>query len=139
VLAVGLYGDTPPIDRQRIAVQFQEDPELLVLVANPAAAGTGFNLTAATYAIYETLTWRYDLYAQSQDRNHRIGQRDAVTYIRLIAHGTIEQAIVEALQRKAQLAGEILGDDATYPTIAEMTPQIFCNMLRTGMLPESRQ
>ena len=49
------------------------------LVANPVAAGTGFTLTAASYSIYETLTWRCDYYAQSQDRNHRIGQRNPVS------------------------------------------------------------
>ena len=61
-----------------------------MLVANPAAAGTGLTLTAANYSVYETVTWRYDHYAQSQDRNHRIGQTVPVTYIRLLAADTIE-------------------------------------------------
>lgn len=71
---VSLFGETPSEDRQAIATRFQHDEGTKLLVANPAAAGTGFTLTAASYAIYESLTWRFDLYAQSQDRNHRIGQ-----------------------------------------------------------------
>src|SRR5207247_5367290 len=109
---VALFGETPSSERQTIATQFQNDDATKLLVANPAAAGTGFTLTAASYAIYESLTWRYDLYAQSQDRNHRIGQSLPVTYLRLIADGTVEQAIAEALARTAQMAGEGLGDAA---------------------------
>ena len=107
-----------------------------MLVANPAAAGVGFTLTAASYAIYETLTWRYDLYAQSQDRNHRIGQRNPVTYIRLIADGTVEQAIAEALARKAQMASEVVGDDASPALATPLTPEAFLTLLQTGRLPD---
>ena len=72
--AVTIYGGTPTNERQDIADKFQQDEGTRVLIANPAAAGTGFTLTAASYTIYESLSWRYDHYAQSQDRNHRIGQ-----------------------------------------------------------------
>lgn len=107
-----------------------------MLVANPAAAGVGFTLTAASYAVYETLTWRYDLYAQSQDRNHRIGQRNPVTYLRLIADGTVEQAIAETLARKEEMAGDVLGDDAGQSLAAHLTPDALLTLLQTGRLPD---
>ncbi len=134
--AASLYGSTPAPQRQDLADRFQTDPALRVLVANPAAAGVGFTLTAASYAIYETLTWRYDLYAQSQDRNHRIGQRNPVTYIRLIADGTVEQAIAEALARKAQMASEVVGDEAGTALATPLTPEAFLTLLQTGRLPD---
>lgn len=130
--AAAIYGGIPLDERARIAARFQEDPELKLLIANPAAAGTGLTLTAATYAIYETLSWRYDYYAQSQDRNHRIGQKDSVVYIRLIAEGTVEQAIVEALEKKGQMAASIIGDEFIPSSVAELTPVTFCEMLRIG-------
>lgn len=133
--SASLYGATPVEERQDIANRFQADPELRVLVANPAAAGTGFTLTAATYAIYETLTWRYDLYAQSQDRNHRIGQGAPVTYLRLLAADTVEQAVVEALDRKATTARELLGDDVGTAALVKMTPESFCELAMRGTLP----
>lgn len=133
--ALALYGNVPVEDRQTVANRFQDDPESMVLIANPAAAATGFTLTAATYSIYETLNWRYDLYAQSQDRNHRIGQSQPVTYIRMIAEDTIDEVIVAALERKAAMAGNIIGDDVTPFTIAGMTPAAFCDMLQTNKLP----
>ena len=134
--AASLYGQTPAAERQTLTDRFQADPDLRVLVANPAAAGVGFTLTAANYAIYETLTWRYDLYAQSQDRNHRIGQRNPVTYIRLIADGTVEHAIAEALARKVQMAGEVLGDDKSQALATPLTPESFLMLLQTGRLPD---
>ena len=133
--ATALYGGTAVAERQSLVARFQDDPALRVLVANPAAAGVGFTLTAASFAIYETLTWRYDLYAQSQDRNHRIGQRNPVTYIRLIADGTVEQAIAEALAHKAQMAGELLGDDTEQTLASQLTAEAFLHLLHTGLLP----
>lgn len=132
---VALFGGTPPAERQAIATQFQETDGTRVLIGNPAAAGTGFTLTAATYAIYETLSWRYDLYAQSQDRNHRIGQEVPVTYLRLLAADTIEPAIAEVLARKTRMARSLVGDDDLLPKAEEMTPETFGQFIRTGILP----
>jgi SNF2 family DNA or RNA helicase len=134
---VTLFGETPPAERQAIARRFQEEPDTRVLIANPAAAGTGFTLTAACYTVYETLSWRYDLYAQSQDRNHRIGQNLPVTCMRLIAAGTVEELITQALERKGMLAGSVLGDSTPEIKIGSLTPQEFCRMLMENRLPEA--
>lgn len=133
--AAGLYGEIPGEDRQAIANRFQTENDIRILVANPAAAGTGFTLTAATYSVYETLTWRYDLYAQSQDRNHRIGQSMPVTYLRLLAEDTIDEVIEQSLARKAVLAGAIVGDGRVGLDISAMTADAFCEMVRSNRLP----
>jgi SNF2 family DNA or RNA helicase len=135
--SVAIYGGTPVGERQTIARRFQEDAATHVLIGNPAAAGTGFTLTAATYAIYETLSWRYDLYAQSQDRNHRIGQSLPVTYIRLLAADTIEPAIAEVLARKTKMARSLVGDEDLVPKVQEMTPAEFSQLIMTGILPRT--
>ncbi len=135
--AVALYGHTPASERQGIVQQFQMDPSVRVLVGNPAVAGSGFTLTAARYAIYETLSWRYDFYAQSQDRIHRIGQDRPVTYIRLLASDTIEEVISDALERKSSLARGLLGDPSGTPAIAALSPEDFCRMLTENRLPAS--
>lgn len=118
---VALYGGTPGNERQKIAERFQTDPVIRVLIANPAAAGTGFTFTAASFTIYESLSWRYDHYAQSQDRNHRIGQVSPVTYMRLIATDTIDEVIVTALERKSGLARALLGDADSKDVVANFT------------------
>jgi hypothetical protein len=132
---VALYGGTPAADRQAIARRFQEDKDVRLLVGNPAAGGSGFTLTTARYAIYETLSWRYDFYAQSQDRIHRIGQERPVTYIRLLAANTIEEVIAEALERKAELARALLGDAGGRAAITALSVEAFCQMITTNRLP----
>jgi len=134
--SVAIYGGTPNSERQDIAARFQNDPEARVLIANPAAAGTGFTLTAASYTIYESLSWRYDHYAQSQDRNHRIGQTEPVTYLRLLASDTIEEAIVTALERKSALARSLLGDKEAGDPVADLSKAEMCELLRSNRLPE---
>jgi len=135
---VTLFGGVPTAERQALVRSFQEDAGVRLFVGNPAAAGTGFTLTAATYAIYETLTWRYDLYAQSQDRNHRIGQEAAVTYIRLLATDTIDFVIAESLARKTRMARRLVGDQGYAATIADMTPEEFRDMLLKNRLPNAK-
>lgn len=130
-----LYGDVDEADRQEVVRRFQEDENCRVLIANPAAAGTGFTLTEASYAIYESLNWRYDLYAQSQDRNHRIGQDKPVNYLRLLAVDTIDEVIAQALERKTAMAKGIMGDKREAWSPTEMTPDQFCRMLETNSLP----
>ncbi|WP_027530112.1 DEAD/DEAH box helicase [Bradyrhizobium sp. WSM3983] len=134
--AVAIYGGTPNNERQAIAGQFQNDPATRIMVANPAAAGTGFTLTSAAYTIYETLSWRYDHYAQSQDRNHRIGQTNPVTYLRLLAADTIEDAIVRALDRKSAMARSLLGDRDDEPAVSKLTKEEMCELLLSNKVPE---
>lgn len=132
---IALYGAVPGPERQELAKRFQEDPDTRVLIANPAAAGTGFTLTAANYTIYESLSWRYDHYAQSQDRNHRIGQDLPVTYMRLIAVDTIDEAIIRALDRKSGLAKSLLGDADVGSIISQFTKEEMIDLLTRNILP----
>ena len=89
----------------------------MLFIGNPQAAGTGLTLTSAAYAIYETLNWRYDLYAQSLDRIHRIGQSSNVTYFQLLADDTIDLDILDRLQNKQQVASTLLGDPQSMPPL----------------------
>jgi SNF2 family DNA or RNA helicase len=136
---VAIYGGTPTAERQDIAGRFREDSATRVLVANPAAAGTGFTFTAASYTIYESLSWRYDHYAQSQDRNHRIGQTKPVTYMRLLAADTIEEAIVIALERKSALARGLLGDEGGAAAVSCLNRDEMCELLTSNRLPSDPQ
>lgn len=132
--SVAIYGGTPSDERQDNARRFQTDPNTRLLIANPAAAATGFTLTAASYTIYESLSWRYDHYAQSQDRNHRIGQTQPVTYLRLIAADTIEEAIISALERKSDLARSLLGDTTGGDVVSQLSQGAMCELLKSNQL-----
>jgi SNF2 family DNA or RNA helicase len=48
---------------------------------------------------------------QSEDRAHRIGQTDKVTYIDFVCPNTIDEKILQALSTKKKLADQITGDN----------------------------
>ncbi|WP_275788208.1 DEAD/DEAH box helicase [Pararhizobium gei] len=135
--AVSIYGGVEATERQEVAARFQNDPKTRILIANAAAAGTGFTLTAASFTIYESMSWRYDHYAQSQDRNHRIGQTLPVSYLRLIAADTIDEAVAKALERKAGMARSLLSDADAPKALSRLSPQEMCDLISKNQLPET--
>lgn len=81
----------------------------VVVVGNPQAGARGLNLTAAHTVFYLSNTYRYGTRLQSEDRVHRPGQTEAVSYYDLIATGpsgqkTIDHRILSVLRSKQDLA-----------------------------------
>ena len=68
-------------------------------------------LTAANTVIYFSNSYDLELRLQSEDRAHRIGQKNNVTYIDLISPKTIDEKIVDALRNKIKIADTVLGED----------------------------
>lgn len=70
------------------------------LLATQAAGGHGLDLTRARYAVFYANGFKYADRIQAEDRQHRIGQTQRVTYISLWAECKIEQRIAGALCSK---------------------------------------
>ena len=111
--AAAYYGDTPVEQRQEIVTNFQNPTHpLKYFVGNPSTGGYGLTLTEANLMIYYSNSYSLEHRLQSQDRVHRIGQRNPVTYIDLITEGSIDEKIVESLQNKIDLGAKVLGEKA---------------------------
>jgi len=108
---VSYYGDTSDKDRQDAIDRFQNGTARF-FVANPATAGFGLTLTEANTVIYYTNDFNLETRTQSEDRCHRIGQKNPVTYIDLIADGTIDEKIINALRDKIDIGARVLGEEA---------------------------
>ena len=95
------YGGTPQEERQEIVQRFQNrsDP-LRFFVGQPKTGGYGITLTAANTVIYYSNSYDLEIRLQSEDRAHRIGQANKVTYIDLVAPNTIDEKILTALAGK---------------------------------------
>ncbi len=104
-----LTGETK--DRQGVVNTFQEDERGSVFLLSLRAAGTGLNLTTASYVVLYDPWWNPAVEAQAIDRSHRIGQTRAVNAYRLIAPGTVEEKIWDLQQRKAQTITDVLGEE----------------------------
>lgn len=111
--AASYYGDTSDDERNRIVQNFQ-DPNhpLKFFVGNPATAGYGLTLTEANLVVYYANDFNLETRIQSEDRAHRIGQKNNVTYIDLISEGTIDERIVKALRAKIDIGAKVLGEEA---------------------------
>ena len=80
-------------------------------MGHPKTGGFGLTLTAANTVIYYSNSYDLELRVQSEDRAHRIGQENKVTYVDLLSPGTIDEKIVGALRSKIRIADQILGED----------------------------
>lgn len=111
--AVALYyGDTAQDMRQETVDRFQDakDP-LRFFVGQPRTGGYGITLTAATTVIYFSNSYDLEIRLQSEDRAHRIGQKNPVTYIDLVSPDTLDEKILSALKSKVNLAETVLGEE----------------------------
>ncbi len=107
---VTYFGDTSDDERTSAIEQFQEG-DARFFVGNPQTGGYGITLTAAQTVIYFANSFDLAVRMQSEDRAHRIGQANHVTYIDLIAENTIDERIVKALRSKMDIASVVMGEE----------------------------
>lgn len=109
---VTYFGDTTQHEREEAIRAFQaEQSDVRFFIANQSTGGYGITLTAANTVIYYSNGYDLEKRLQSEDRAHRIGQKHPVVYIDLIARGTVDEKIIDALRKKNDIARLITGDE----------------------------
>lgn len=75
--------------------------EIPLALIHPASAGHGLNLQAGGHLlVWFSLTWSLELYQQANARLFRQGQDQPVTITHLAAKGTLDEAVLAALEAK---------------------------------------
>lgn len=83
--------------------------KIRLLLAHPASTAYGLNMQAGGHRIVWFSTgWNLELYQQANARLHRQGQQRPVTVQRLIARGTVDERMAEALSNKGISQTELL-------------------------------
>lgn len=83
--------------------------KIRLLLAHPASTAFGLNMQAGGHRIVWFSTgWNLELYQQANARLHRQGQQRPVTVQRLIARGTVDERMAEALSNKGISQTELL-------------------------------
>lgn len=112
--AVYFDGRTSADEREDAIQRFQKQGTARYFVAKASAAGEGLTLHRAKTCIYFENSWSLRERLQSEDRAHRAGMSDEpVTYIDLIAAGTYDEKLLQALRAKRDTAAIVTGDSFT--------------------------
>jgi SNF2 family DNA or RNA helicase len=106
-----LTGSIPTFDRSITVQDFQETAYPRILFITTQAGGTGLTLTAASTAVFLDKLWTPAMNTQAQDRLHRIGQKEPVTIIELLAEDSVEKRIEDTLYRKQSLFDWLIESD----------------------------
>jgi SNF2 family DNA or RNA helicase len=104
---------------------FHDDPNVLVMVANPAAASEGVSLhRVCHHAIYLDRTFNAAHYLQSEDRIHRFGlPKDQKTTIEIVeCIDSVDETVRERLSYKIGQMAEALEDSSLRPDPIALDP-----------------
>ncbi|WP_413303563.1 DEAD/DEAH box helicase [Bacillus sp. 1P10SD] len=105
-----LDGQTPAEERVEICDRFNRGERDLFLISLKAG-GTGLNLMSADTVILYDTWWNPAVEEQAADRAHRMGQKNVVQVIKLVARGTIEEKMNELQDKKRDLIDEVIDSD----------------------------
>jgi len=107
---VDYYGATSDVDRAMAKNRFQNDPKTRFFIGNPSTGRYSLTLTEASTVVYYSNSYDLEHRIQSEDRAHRIGQKNNVTYIDLVIRKTMDEVIYKSLKNKINIAASITGD-----------------------------
>lgn len=103
-----ITGSVKSEDRMAEVERFQNDPDCKVIVGTIGAMGTGLTLTAASNVIFLDDPWNRAIKDQAEDRAHRIGTRGTVRIITLVCKDTIDERILNLVERKGRMADMLI-------------------------------
>ena len=108
--------DAEILTREKRITKFLDDPNCMVMVANPAAAAESMSLhEVCHHAIYLDRTFNAAQYLQSQDRIHRLIEKDkekekTIEILQLDTPGSIDFRVQKRLYEKIKYMGAFLQD-----------------------------
>lgn len=126
-----LDGSTSAKERIKLVSEFNESKEPEIFLISLKAGGTGLNLTSAKFVMHMDPWWNPAIEDQATDRAHRIGQKNIVEVIKLVAKDTIEEKIIELQEDKREIINSVMSDDSlNINNIAKLTNEEILELFR---------
>jgi len=104
----GITGEVKETKRAQLFKDFQKKKDPAILVMQVSIGGIGIDLTAANKTIYYSNSYNFEHRIQSEDRLHRIGQDQHVTYYDLLLKNTIDLTVLNCLRKKGNMADMLM-------------------------------
>jgi SNF2 family DNA or RNA helicase len=89
-------------------LQYWKDGFADVIGIQIQAGGVGIDLTRSRYAVYFSVGFSLADYLQSVARLHRPGQEHKVTCYHLVASGTVDEHVYDALSKRREIVESVL-------------------------------
>jgi len=107
---VRIDGSVTGAAREKAIEEFRQDKEVRVFLGNPSAGGIGINLIESSVSIYYSRSFNLEHDLQSEARNYRGGSEihESITRIDIVAKGTIDEYVMEALKNKKAIGDQVL-------------------------------
>ncbi|WP_293916585.1 MULTISPECIES: DEAD/DEAH box helicase [unclassified Sphingobacterium] len=123
---VSITGSDNADARQKAVDNFQNNPDVKLIICSLQAAGVGLTLTASSTVGFIEFPWTAALCDQAEDRAHRIGQKDNVNCIYFQGKNTIDEKIYAIIQAKRNISSAVTGsDDQIEESIVENIMNLF--------------
>lgn len=109
---VRLHGGVASAQRGALIDRFVEDPAVQVFLSTDAG-GVGLNLQVATALVNLDVPWNPAVLDQRVARIHRLGQREPVQVVHLVAENAYEARVAELVGGKRVLFENVVHEGAT--------------------------
>ncbi len=120
---VHLNGQVPTAKRGELMERFQNDPEVAVFVSTDAG-GTGLNLQAASLLVNLDIPWNPAVLEQRNARIHRLGQKNKVQIVLMVAIDAYEERVLRLIGSKQNLFDNVVDPAASEDVIGISTKSI---------------
>lgn len=114
--AAHILADDDDIQKRENKKRFNDDPNCKLIIcamgtsAVNSPGGIGHNLIAASNVAFVEFGWNPSIHDQAEDRAHRIGQKDAVNCWYLVGKNTIDEKIIELIEKKRAVINAAAND-----------------------------
>ena len=115
--AVRLHGGVPTQKRGELMDRFREDDGVQVFLSTDAG-GVGLNLQNAAVLVNLDVPWNPAVLDQRIARVHRLGQRQKVQAILLVAAGSYEERVLALVEGKRHLFDNVVDPQATEKVVS---------------------
>lgn len=113
---VRLHGGVPTAKRGELMDRFREDDAIQVFVSTDAG-GVGLNLQSGSVLINLDVPWNPAVLEQRNARIHRLGQKQKVQIITMVAADSYEEHVLGLLTTKQNLFDNVVREDASEDVI----------------------
>jgi SWI/SNF-related matrix-associated actin-dependent regulator 1 of chromatin subfamily A len=113
-ISVHIIGGMTSKQKDKSVEEFQNNPNVKLFIGALDAAGVGLNLTQSSTVAFVELGWTSAIHDQAEDRAHRIGQKDFVKCYYFYTEKTIDEQILELIEKKRNITANI-SDGITIP------------------------